>query len=132
MTITIRKILIVDDSAVMRRNLSKLIGSHTEISCVIEAETVDTAIQRINDEWPDVVVVDLQLSDETGFEILEFTVRQEHAPIVIVLTNFPSVENRRRAKSLGASYFFDKSFEYEKVIDVLNETPCERKEVAEY
>lgn len=123
MTITVKKILIVDDSAVVRRNLKKLISTQTGIFSIVEAETVHSAIQQIRDERPQVVVVDLQVSGDTGFEILEFIARREHAPVVIVLTNSPNAANRRYADSLGVRYFFDKSFEYENVIHVLNETP---------
>ena len=114
-----RKILIVDDSAVVRRNLKKLLLGHPGVHSVIEAHSVYSTIQHVATDRPDVVIVDIQLPDGSGFEVLEYLALQEPRPFTVVLTNFPDKRNEERAAALGANHFFDKSFEYERLLEVL-------------
>lgn len=116
-----RKILIVDDSAVVRKNLKKLLAGQPGIATVCEAHSVYSSIQQVLTEHPDTVIVDIQLPDGTGFEVLEFLALQDPRPFTVVLTNFPDQRNEERAVALGANYFFDKSFEYERLLEVLTE-----------
>ena len=51
--------------------------------------------------------------------VLETIKKEDQAPMVIMLTNFSNEPYRRRCFQLGADYFFDKSNEFEKVIQVL-------------
>lgn len=114
-----RKVLIVDDSAVVRRNLKKLLLGQPGIAAVCEAHSVFSTIQQVSTEHPDVVIVDIQLPDGTGFEVLEYLALQHPRPYTVVLTNFPDQRNEERARTLGAHHFFDKSFEYERLLEVL-------------
>jgi DNA-binding NarL/FixJ family response regulator len=49
-------------------------------------------------------------------------------PTVIVLTNHPNEQYRKRCAELGATYFFDKSTESEKVTEVLRDLSREPEE----
>lgn len=113
------QVLIVDDSALVRRNLKKLLSEQPGISVVCEAHSVHSAIQHIDTEHPDAVIVDLQLPDGSGFEVLEYLSGQKSQPFTIVLTNFPDQRNRERAEAFGVRHFFDKSFEYEQLAEAL-------------
>lgn len=67
------KALIVDDERLARRELRSLLEEHSAINIVGEAETLAQARQIIESENPDVVFLDIQLSGETGFDLLEKT-----------------------------------------------------------
>ena len=71
---------------------------------------------------PDVLVLDLHLKQGTGYEILLHLSRIAKRPIgkIIVLTNYASATHRRRAMALGADSFFDKSMQFEEMLDELN------------
>jgi DNA-binding NarL/FixJ family response regulator len=115
------KVLIADDSTLVRRNIKKLLSGHTTIETLLESHSVFSTMQQVETEHPDVVIVDIQLPDGSGFEILEYLALQHPRPLTIVLTNFPDARNRDRAKELGADHFFDKSFEYENILEVLSD-----------
>lgn len=115
------KVLIADDSRVVRRNLKKLIASVPGIEAVHETDTVSSTLKQLADEIPDVLILDIQMPDGTGIEVLDSQSPNSPRPVVIVLTNYPSESNRSMCLSRGADYFFDKSNEYERIIDVLNE-----------
>lgn len=112
------RVLIADDSALLRKNISKLITSSFPDSLIIEAEDVSTALDAVATGEIDAVVLDLQMPGGGGFEVLEsIRGRGENYP-VIVLTNHATEHFRQRSYELGADYFLDKSNEYEKILDL--------------
>jgi len=65
------KAIIVDDERLARVNLKKLLEPHTEIEIVGEACSCESAVELINLYKPLLVFLDIQLSGETGFDLLE-------------------------------------------------------------
>jgi DNA-binding NarL/FixJ family response regulator len=68
---------------------------------------------------PDVVLLDLNLPGPSGIEVLWRLKMLAPAPCVIVLTNHATDDYRRACLDRGADYFFDKSKEFEKMLDQL-------------
>jgi two-component system, OmpR family, response regulator len=114
-------ILLADDAAVLRHNIRKLM-SNTGITLEIhEAETVCDALCYLRRHTMDLLILDLQFPDGTGFDVLKQLSLLEKQPLVVVLTNFPSEANHSRARMLGADHFLDKSYEYEQVLSILEQ-----------
>ena len=112
-------VLIADDSAPIRRNLGKLLRPVEGITQISEAEDVAHALEQLERDTPDVLVLDLQMPDGSGLEVLA-VVREKRLEVkVIVLTTFATEHNRRRCGELGADFFFDKTREYGKVAEVI-------------
>jgi len=65
------KALIVDDERLARVNLKKLLSDHKDIELTGEACSCETAASLINICKPDLIFLDIQLSGETGFDLLE-------------------------------------------------------------
>lgn len=65
------KSIIVDDERLARVNLRKLLMPHPEIDIVGEANSCQSAIEMINGFNPQLIFLDIQLSGETGFDLLE-------------------------------------------------------------
>ena len=63
--------LIVDDERLARKELRSLLAGLAEIEIVGEAESVAQALALIESVQPSLVFLDVQLGDETGFELLE-------------------------------------------------------------
>lgn len=108
------KLLIADDSELLRKNLRKLLSDVKGISEVYESAGVADTLQQLAEVLPDILLLDIQMPDGSGFDVLRSKVTTPK--LIIVLTNFPTESNRRKSMSLGADYFFDKSNEYEKLI----------------
>lgn len=80
------KALVIDDEPAARRLMKSLLQDHTDVVEVIgEAGTGTEAIQLIEQLHPDLVFLDIQMPDLTGFEVLE---RLEHKPNVIFTTAY--------------------------------------------
>jgi len=68
---TTLKAVIVDDERLARVSLRKLLEPYPEIEIVGEADSCRSALEMINLNKPHLVFLDIQLSGETGFDLLE-------------------------------------------------------------
>jgi DNA-binding NarL/FixJ family response regulator len=84
-----------------------------------EADSAAAALRLAAELRPDVIVLDLQLPDGNGLDILPQLKARQPSPAIAVLTNFAQGAFRARCLSLGADWFFDKSSEFETVGDAL-------------
>jgi len=109
------KLLIADDSEILRMSLKKLLHPIQEIDQVLEAENPKGAIDLINTYYPDVMILDLRLDHGSGFEVMDHLLEHDLEMVVIVLTNFATDYNKQRSYDKGADYFFDKSHDYEQL-----------------
>jgi two-component system LytT family response regulator len=65
------KAIIVDDERLARVNLRKLLEPYPEIEIVGEASSCQSTVEMINMFNPQLIFLDIQLSGETGFDLLE-------------------------------------------------------------
>lgn len=115
-----RKILIVDDSLIVRGRLVARLKNINDMWTILQADTVSSALSIIQSEELSFVVLDIQLPDGSGLDIIAKIKKHKPATVVIMLTNYPYSILRKRSIELGANYFFDKSTEFEKVFDIIS------------
>jgi DNA-binding NarL/FixJ family response regulator len=72
---------------------------------------------------PDVIILDVQMRNGGGIELLKNIKQMNPTSHVIVLTNEAYPEIRNRCLDAGADYFFDKSTEYREMVTVLSGAP---------
>jgi len=97
---------------------------------LIHATIGQEALDYIHEKPPDAVLLDLNLPDMTGFEILEYLRNHQIKLAVIVVTAHTSVKNAVEAMRLGAQDFIEKPFQPERLIitlrNVLEQTQLRR------
>jgi len=106
------KVLIADDSPLLRQRAVELIGDVVGVEIVGQAADCPQTVSAVAELSPDVVVLDVAMPGGTGIEVLQEIKRNRPSPVVIVFTNYPFPQFRQRAMSAGADYFFDKSGEF--------------------
>ncbi len=111
------KVYLVEDSAPLRERLHAMLAALPGVEVSGEAASAAEAIRGIVAVKPDAVVLDLQLADGSGFDVLRALARERVAATVYVLSNFASEPYRRLAERLGACALFDKTLEFERVRD---------------
>ncbi len=78
----LRRALLIDDEPLARMELRRLLQAHPNLEVVGEADTLNSAQERLGTADYDVVFLDIQLRGGTGFELLEFI--SPHAEIIFV------------------------------------------------
>ena len=115
------KVFIADDSDIVRERLKEMLSEISEVEIIGEAGDGEEAIKGILELHPDVVILDIRMPGGNGIDVLQAIKRGDPAPTVIMLTNYPYPQYRKKCMDLGADYFFDKSNEFEKVVEVLEQ-----------
>jgi DNA-binding NarL/FixJ family response regulator len=113
------RIFIVDDSAVVRQRLVWMLSELKEIKVVGQAESAPEATATIRELQPDVVILDIQMPGGSGIDVLQEIKKRKSPSLVIVLTNYPYPQYRKKCMDAGADFFFDKSTQFDEVTKVL-------------
>ena len=114
------KVLIVDDSNIIRDRIAKMLSGIARVEIAGEASNSIEAIHMVNKLRPDVVTLDIRIPGESGIEVLKKIKKTHSSIIVLVLTNFPQEQYRNKCYKLGGDYFFSKSDEFEKVEEIVS------------
>jgi len=106
-----KNILIVDDSSTMRRMVAASLASIQETS-FLEAATGLEALERLALARIDLMILDMNMPDMHGLEVLDFLQRYPSYRFipVIVLTTRGDEESREAALAVGAKLYLTKPF----------------------
>lgn len=113
------RVLLVEDSALLVQRIAELVGDLPDVAIVATAGSEAEALALLAVGNIDAVILDLQLHAGSGFGILRELRQQPSHPQVVVFTNFAIAAYRDTALALGASYFLDKSRDYDRLPAVL-------------
>jgi len=102
------KVLIVDDHAVVRHGLKLAIQAHGH-SVVAEAGSINEAQAFIAQTNPDVIIVDINLPDGSGFDLVTWSRRVSPTTAIVILTLNEAADYVRAAQRAGANAFIVKS-----------------------
>jgi CheY-like chemotaxis protein len=111
-------ILVVDDSMFQRHAVAKVLKE--DGYDVIEADNGQTGLERIEQDKPDAVILDLIMPHCNGFETLEALNRQGNRIPVFVFTADIQLTSRQRCLELGATAFLNKPLNKQELQGVLN------------
>lgn len=113
------KVFVVDDHELVRRGLIDLINAEDDLTVVGQAGTVAGALGGINQELPDVAILDVRLPDGSGIELCR-EIRSLYPPVhVLMLTSFSDDEALLGAVMGGASGFVIKDIKNLDLLDAI-------------
>jgi two-component system, NarL family, nitrate/nitrite response regulator NarL len=96
------RILIVDDHAVLRMGVRAIIESDDRMRVVGEASDHDSAVAVAAVQQPDIILLDLDLGVDNGFDLMPEVLELVPDARLIVLTGMRDRDAHRRAVMLGA------------------------------
>ena len=115
------KVLLVEDSVLIRNRLTELLSDIEGIDVVGQTDSAGKAIDSIFRLTPDIVILDIHLREGDGIQVLRCAKRDQGYPIFIVLTSFPYPLYRQRTLAAGANHFLDKTTEFDHVPDLIRQ-----------
>jgi two-component system response regulator DevR len=114
------RIMIVDDHEVVRLGLSNLLARQPGWQVVAEAGTVVDAIQQADEYEPEVVLMDIRLSHESGIDACREIIKAHPDTKVIMLTSFAEDKLLFNAISAGAVGYVLKQVGNDDLIRAIN------------
>jgi len=118
------RVLLVEDSRVLAERLRESLDTLDNVEVVGLVADETAAVAMVHDQRPDVIILDLQLKEGTGFGVMQRL--GEKRPVIIVFTNYMLPEYQRIASSLGVQHFLNKSIDYERLPQLLQEIGASR------
>jgi DNA-binding NarL/FixJ family response regulator len=112
-------VFVVEDAPEVRKRLVAMLGTVPGVAVVGEADSVRGAIDGTLASAADVLLLDLQLADGNGLDVLAAVKQQRPSVRAIVLSNFASTQYRNASLAAGAEVFLDKSQEFARVPMIL-------------
>jgi two-component system chemotaxis response regulator CheB len=104
------KVLVVDDSVIARKYLSRILEESGKIEVIDTANNGEEGLEKIKALKPDVVTMDIEMPKMTGLEVLEHLPKDIHIPIIMVSTlTTDGAEETLRALRLGAIDYISKN-----------------------
>jgi len=97
-----RSVFIVDDHPLVREGLTNLVNGQSDLTVCGEAKDSAEAIAGIAKERPDVAIIDISLTNESGLELIKNMVKQFPQVAVIVLSMHDEALYAERALRAGA------------------------------
>ena len=107
--------IVIDDERLARKELINLLNLLETVEVVGEAVNVDDAKEKIEQLQPDVIFLDIQMPEKTGFDLLE---ELDHVPHVIFTTAYD--EYALKAFQVNALDYLLKPIEPKRLEDAIN------------
>jgi DNA-binding NarL/FixJ family response regulator len=111
------RVVLVDDHALVREGVRSVLGHFDDVAVVAEADNADAAVKAVTAHEPDVVVLDLQLPDEHGVQVLRGLTAQGMDPAVLVLSDHDRPDRVRDVLRAGALGYLEESARPDELAD---------------
>ena len=113
---SIQKILLVDDSKTELHHLSDILGKRGYK--VRTAENGDEALRRLNEDTPDLILMDVVMPGQNGFQLTRAITRDprwSEVP-VIMLSSKDGLFDKARGRMVGSEEYLTKPFTKEQLL----------------
>jgi len=115
-----KRILIIEDDEILSRVMYDRLNSYNEFE-VMAALTGEEGIKVFSEFEPEILILDIELPDISGFELLKKFKKSKPEIRVIIISVYGTEENKKRAEELRSEKFFEKPFELENIITFIKD-----------
>ncbi len=124
-------ILVVDDHALIRKGLKQLLEDNPDFSLIAEADCGMQAIQMARQHPFDLILLDINLPDKHGIDVLRQLKIEHPAVKVIMLSMYPEDQYGIRALKAGAVGYINKQSAPEKLTSAVKTVLNGKKYISE-
>jgi DNA-binding NarL/FixJ family response regulator len=116
-----KRLLIVDDHPIVRQGITRLINYEDELMVCGEAGNAKEALEAVERENPDMVIVDISLKGRSGLELIkDLRMRYQDLPVLVVSMHDESLYAERVLRA-GAKGYIMKQEPPEKVLNAIRQ-----------
>ena len=116
------RVLVVDDSEIVRRGICQILQSQADIEVVCEAADGADALCKVREHRPHIVLLDITMPVMNGFEAARRIKREFPLTLILVVSLSESAQFTREAIAAGASGYVMKSNAGTELIPMLRKT----------
>jgi DNA-binding NarL/FixJ family response regulator len=123
------RILAVDDHPMLREGIASLVASQSDMELVAEASTGREALEQFRNHRPDITLMDLQMPDIDGIEVM-VAIRDEFPEArIIVLTTYKGDVQVLRALKAGARAYLLKGLLRKELLETIRAVYAGQKRI---
>ena len=125
------KVVIADDSSLLRDRIKSLLNSLNNNPMIYEAENGVDALQLIREKEPDLVILDIRMPEMNGIEVLKKIRKLKIKTKVCILTNYPYPQYKKRCFEAGADFFLRKTEDFEEIEIIVSDMLRDKLKISE-
>ena len=115
------KVLIVDDHALLRREVKELLEIYEEVQVVGEAGDGKEAITKVDELTPDIILMDIRMPQMDGIEATKL-IKEKHPELnILVFSMYEDAEHVLKAINAGASGYIQKDVPIDKLVNAIKQ-----------
>lgn len=124
------KVSIVDDHAVVREGLKKILAETTDIVVVDEASNGREVLKKLNKREYDVILLDISMPGQSGLDVLQELKEKRFKGFVLILSIYPEEHYAVRALKGGAAGYLTKESAPDELIRAIRKVAAGGKYVS--
>jgi len=124
-------VLIVDDHAVVRQGLRRILGEADGIEVGAEAANGVEALKILNKTMLDVVLLDISMPEKNGLDTLKQIIETNKAAKVLILSMYPEDQYAVRLMKSGACGYMTKDSAPEQLVDAIRKVVAGKKHISQ-
>ena len=115
-----KHLLIVDDAPLIITRLTTLLEGLPGLAPIDSASSITEALDKLSKPpLPDLILLDINLPDRSGIDLLRHVHKHHPSIVVIMQSNQSGAFYRNLCLQMGASYYIDKSTEFQFIPTIL-------------
>jgi len=124
------RVMIADDHPIFSRGLRQVLSDDPNFELVAEAQDGEAALQQIEEQRPDVAVLDIDMPKKDGFEVIRAMEERKLSSAVVFLTMHKDEELFNGAMNLGARGYVLKESAFSELVDSIKTVAAGRQFVS--